>query len=884
MSIFSKLGALIFAPTDAAGNPRQVNNHDAQVWSTEVERIIQVALEGGDLLVYGSLSALNADLDHPAHTGAILIGESIADDGLYMKQGASGSGSWVKIGNVPGQGFVKATNTGAGTANAIEATTPVAVNETQLILLPITDANTASPVTVAFNGGAALTVKTVSGIDVIAGGLPAESVMLGVIQGADFRLLSDQASAAILSAADAARVAAEAARDAALSAVPNAFPITRTALKSLNTAAVTSAYLLEPGREGQFAWKTGDYSAEIAADTLEAVYLKADAVAANFGAWVRSAADWKDTGTVSPYRLLSLRWFGYKADDATDNTAAVNAAIAIANLTGFTTITVPVGIGRVGAVDPITKSEVHFKGEGSQGQCVFKGTAATMLQWGSAASPVIAGGGCDFITFQGNSVLTQRLVIIENSGDLAFNSCMLDLGVATLMQAGTASGTCNIVHWNNLTGRCPNIAAPLFILNNGGGFFLNNSVIYNEAYAGGGSAVDGRYCIFANGPWNTVSVRTTFAYLFDNMLFGYMQSGMELGDIALEGNWFDEMNKSIVLYAESGGAVGNCSITDVEMTGKKGDAVEVNGAGYFTRIDIKGCPIRELKKGGIAFYAPVQLSNISNNNISQVNEPCNFTGSISGTTLTFKAGSRTGHPGGTLAVGDVIQGSGVAAGTTITALGTGTGLDGTYTVSISQTVSERAMSTETGHYSALYMAAGQGTVILSDNNFGTQGGALGEGFGAYGVRIDGCTRLKESNNTATGLTANWNVSGLGVASSFESFWLPWTPTLSSSGGGAFASAIASGVYQRTGNTVRYAVSGDIVTAGAATGFLQYTLPIAVDASVSVSHVGSGTAAGTLCYTQENAGASVGSLVKFDGSATATVVGQFNASGEYRTAA
>ncbi|MBN7755546.1 phosphodiester glycosidase family protein [Nitratireductor aquimarinus] len=210
MSIFSKLGALIFAPTDAAGNPRQVINHDAQVWSTEVERIIQVALEGGDLLVYSSLSALNADLDHPAHTGAILIGVSIADDGLYMKQGASGSGSWVKIGNVPGQGFVKATNAGAGTANAIAATTPVAVNETQLILLPITAANTASPVTVAFNGGAALTVKTVSGNDVAAGGLPAGSVMLGVVQGGDFRLLSDQASAGIQAAAEAAQVAAEA--------------------------------------------------------------------------------------------------------------------------------------------------------------------------------------------------------------------------------------------------------------------------------------------------------------------------------------------------------------------------------------------------------------------------------------------------------------------------------------------------------------------------------------------------------------------------------------------------------------------------------------------------------------------------------------------------
>ncbi|MBN7777786.1 hypothetical protein JYP49_14390 [Nitratireductor aquimarinus] len=218
MSNFTKHMVDIASPVDAAGNPRKVPNGEMQVWGTEVERLIQIATSNGDLLVYDSLSALNADLDHSAHTGAILIGESIADDGLYMKQGASGSGSWVKIGNVPGQGFVKATNAGAGTANAIEATTPVAVNETQLILLPITTANTASPVTVAFNGGAALTVKTVSGNDVVVGGLPAGSVMLGVVQGGDFRLLSDQASAGIQAAAEAARDAAEQARDDAQAA------------------------------------------------------------------------------------------------------------------------------------------------------------------------------------------------------------------------------------------------------------------------------------------------------------------------------------------------------------------------------------------------------------------------------------------------------------------------------------------------------------------------------------------------------------------------------------------------------------------------------------------------------------------------------------------
>jgi hypothetical protein len=63
------------------------------------------------------------------------------------------------------------------------------------------------------------------------------------------------------------------------------------------------------------------------------------------------------------------------------------------------------------------------------------------------------------------------------------------------------------------------------------------------------------------------------------------------------------------------------------------------------------------------------------------------TGSISGTTLTVSAVTS-----GTLVVGTGISGSGVTAGTTITALGTGTGGTGTYTVSASQTVSSTTIT------------------------------------------------------------------------------------------------------------------------------------------------------------------------------------------------
>ena len=74
-----------------------------------------------------------------------------------------------------------------------------------------------------------------------------------------------------------------------------------------------------------------------------------------------------------------------------------------------------------------------------------------------------------------------------------------------------------------------------------------------------------------------------------------------------------------------------------------------------------------------------------------------FTGSISGTTLTVSS-----VVSGTLAVGQLVTGTGVSASppgssaTYITALGTGTGGVGTYTVSVSQTVSSRTMSAFSG--------------------------------------------------------------------------------------------------------------------------------------------------------------------------------------------
>lgn len=63
------------------------------------------------------------------------------------------------------------------------------------------------------------------------------------------------------------------------------------------------------------------------------------------------------------------------------------------------------------------------------------------------------------------------------------------------------------------------------------------------------------------------------------------------------------------------------------------------------------------------------------------------TGSMSGTTMTVTAVST-----GTLFLNQVLSGSGITAGTTITAFGTGSGGTGTYTVSVSQTVASTTIT------------------------------------------------------------------------------------------------------------------------------------------------------------------------------------------------
>jgi hypothetical protein len=150
---------------------------------------------------------------------------------------------------------------------------------------------------------------------------------------------------------------------------------------------------------------------------------------------------------------------------------------------------------------------------------------------------------------------------------------------------------------------------------------------------------------------------------------------------------------------------------------------------------ITECLFSSATSAGIYGVYAVNNVRIQNNkflgcNISILVAPpqVSFNGTISNTTLTVSSVTQ-----GVLSVGQTIYGTGVTPSTTITSLGTGTGLTGTYNVSNSQTIGSEAMS-------------GSATVV--DHQI--IGNSI-EGFGAYGI-------LFQTPATGTGIANSHIVS------------------------------------------------------------------------------------------------------------------------------
>lgn len=145
--------------------------------------------------------------------------------GVYLETGNAAGNEFIKLTGIGSSAFIadlstdiiRVTNTGLGTANAIQATSEDAIplaTAAKLIALDIKLNNTGAA-TVQFNNTTPLTILEADGTALEANDLVAGTLVLGYISGSNFRLLIDATSAAALYLLNEHRIAAE---DAANSA------------------------------------------------------------------------------------------------------------------------------------------------------------------------------------------------------------------------------------------------------------------------------------------------------------------------------------------------------------------------------------------------------------------------------------------------------------------------------------------------------------------------------------------------------------------------------------------------------------------------------------------------------------------------------------------
>lgn len=199
----------------SSGN-HPVKKSECRNWGTAVESAIDAYSSGAGSIAKSTRALLYADLAHAADVMAWVYADSTAAyNGIYRKSLGTGTGSWTRILDLP-YSFVVGSDTGAGTANAIQITTDIPVSDGMIVAFGLFEATTSSPVTVSINGGTPLTLKTNRGNN--ASGLSADMEIWGRVRTDDttFSLLNDQDVSALVAQAETARDEAVAAASTAI--------------------------------------------------------------------------------------------------------------------------------------------------------------------------------------------------------------------------------------------------------------------------------------------------------------------------------------------------------------------------------------------------------------------------------------------------------------------------------------------------------------------------------------------------------------------------------------------------------------------------------------------------------------------------------------------
>lgn len=355
-----------------ASGTHQPDKAGIVAWTNWWEAMLGAGAAG---LAYATLSALNGDLNHPANIGATVYNDGSAS-GFYIKSGASGVGSWTRIGDLP-TSVVRLTYA-SGSANAIVASaTEVPQQPGNKLYLYTPVANNTGATTI--NGAA---VRNALGASLAANSFVTDLPVLMAWQ-------TDHYQTLVSLPVDATGVlndvlAAKAAAEAAAAALGNQ-------VHQYDTRALAAAATIPVG---VLAIKVTRYAT--GHQLAYATYVPGSS--SGPGAFQEAGSHWWELdlsgGVVDP------RWFGAKGDGTNDDTAAVQAALTAA--TGGKELYIPRAIFGLSATLNGGAGNIRIRGE-NKAQSVLKvlGSNALdpLLQFTDASDVMIDG-----VCFFGNSI------------------------------------------------------------------------------------------------------------------------------------------------------------------------------------------------------------------------------------------------------------------------------------------------------------------------------------------------------------------------------------------------------------------------------------------------------------------------------------------------
>jgi len=267
-----------------------------------------------------------------------------------------------------------------------------------------------------------------------------------------------------------------------------------------------------------------------------------------------------------------------------------------------------------------------------------------------------------------------------------------------------------------------------FVIDSGGNLVIGNTTASSSSVANGILQIQGTGVNGSSANFQAYSASTGSTLEFDRSRGSLgaqtvVQSGDRLGRIFFCGSDGASFIRGAEIYTDVDGTPGTN-----DMPGRLVFSTTADGSSSPTermRINSSG-------NVGIGSTSPVAKLEVAGSN----NGTWSVTASITGTTMDVTAVSS-----GTIAVGDLVFGGGLQPYTRVTALGTGTGGVGTYTVSVSQTVSSGTVLgsatyantliriTDTDTSQAINQPAGGLQFFTSDSSAPTAG------VGAYVVAI-----------------------------------------------------------------------------------------------------------------------------------------------------